>query len=94
MTVLHNLKLLERIRFLDHVTLVRFSRLFQGCKGRVDIQNHLLLECVIHNCPPWNRYANRTEPRWSVNAVDDEFKLAPGETREVKINVQPPNDLC
>ena len=30
---------------------------------------------------------------WSVNAVDDEFKLAPGETREVKINVQPPNDL-
>ena len=22
---------------------------------------------------------------WSVNAVDDEFKLAPGETREVEI---------
>jgi hypothetical protein len=30
---------------------------------------------------------------WSVNAVDDEFKLAPGETREVEIRVTPPNDL-
>ena len=28
-----------------------------------------------------------------VNAVDDEFKLAPGETREVEIRVTPPNDL-
>jgi|TARA_B110000495_G_scaffold200616_1_gene216226 uncharacterized membrane protein len=30
---------------------------------------------------------------WSVNAVDDEFELAPGETREVEIRVTPPNDL-
>ena len=30
---------------------------------------------------------------WSINAVDDEFKLAPGETREVEIRVTPPNDL-
>jgi hypothetical protein len=30
---------------------------------------------------------------WAVNAVDDEFKLAPGETREVEIRVTPPNDL-
>ena len=30
---------------------------------------------------------------WSINAVDDEFKLAPGETRSVEIRVTPPNDL-
>jgi len=30
---------------------------------------------------------------WSVNAVDDEFELAPGETRVVEIRVTPPNDL-
>ena len=30
---------------------------------------------------------------WAVNAVDDKFKLAPGETREVEIRVTPPNDL-
>jgi hypothetical protein len=30
---------------------------------------------------------------WSVNAVDDEFKLAPGETKEVEVRVTPPNDL-
>jgi len=30
---------------------------------------------------------------WSINAVDDEFKLAPGETRTVEIRVTPPNDL-
>ena len=30
---------------------------------------------------------------WSVNAVEDEFELSPGETREVEIRVTPPNDL-